>query len=279
MAADPAPGNRVRSPARDDARRGLPLTGERTLPGIPDERYWFIRHVIAYRAAQSWIEDLARDPATTGGPTVLDAGCGEGYGLALLRTLGATRVVGVDLDEATVAHAEATYATRDPGIEVAQAELRDIPLPDGAADLAVSFQVIEHLHDIPGFLVELQRVTRAGGSVAISTPNRLTFSPGRDRPTNPFHTVEFTADELTGLLTRAGLEVTARLGAHHAGRIREVEAARSVSIPGLLTALDPSRWPDWLRELVHGVEEADFVLASDDLERCLDLLLLCRIRP
>ncbi len=255
----------------------LPLTGERTLPGIPDERYWFVRHVIAYRAAGAWLTSLARDPATTGGPTVLDAGCGEGYGLALLRASGAARVVGVDLDEATAAHARSTYAGEDPGIEVARAELRDVPLEDVEVDLTVSFQVIEHLHDIPGYLDELQRVTRAGGLIAISTPNRLTFSPGRDRPINPFHTVEFTADELTRLLTRAGFEVTERLGTRHAGRLAEVEAARGVSIPGLLAGREPSRWPEWLRELVHGVEEADFVLTSDHLDGSLDLLFLCRV--
>ncbi len=268
MAIHPAPGD-----------PHLPLTGERTLPGIPDERYWFVRHVIAYRAAEVWLTGLARDPVTTGGPTVLDAGCGEGYGLALLRASGAARVAGVDLDEATVAHARSTYARDDPDVEVTRAELRDIPLPDRAVDLTVSFQVIEHLHDIPGYLDELQRVTRPGGLVAISTPNRLTFSPGRDRPTNPFHTVEFTADELTGLLARAGFEVTERLGVHHAGRLAEVEAARAESIPGLLADQEPSRWPEWLRELVHGVEEDDFVLSSDHLDRSLDLLLVCRVRP
>ncbi|MEX2549280.1 MAG: class I SAM-dependent methyltransferase [Nitriliruptoraceae bacterium] len=279
MVADPVPDDPVRSAARGDTRQGLPLTGERTLPGIPDERYWFVRHVVAYRAARAWLDEVADDAATTGGPTVLDAGCGEGYGLAILRALGAARVVGIDLDGATIAHAEATYAAPDPGIEVAQAELRAIPLPDAAVDLTLSLQVIEHLHDIPGYLRELQRVTRAGGLVAISTPNRLTFSPGRRHPTNPFHTVEFTATELNGLLTRAGLEVFARLGSHHAGRIAEVEAARGTSIPDLLTELDPSRWPDWLRTLVHSTEETDFVLTSDHLDTSLDLLLACRVRP
>ena len=52
----------------------LVLTGERTLPGIPDENYWFQRHVVAYRLAA----------AAAGGRVVLDAGCGEGYGLAML---------------------------------------------------------------------------------------------------------------------------------------------------------------------------------------------------
>ncbi len=37
----------------------------------------------------------------------------------------------------------------------------------------------------------------------VSTPNRITFSPGRDTPINPFHTRELNADELTQLLVDA----------------------------------------------------------------------------
>ena len=38
------------SPETACAAGGLVLTGERTLPGIPDENYWFRRHEAAYRA-------------------------------------------------------------------------------------------------------------------------------------------------------------------------------------------------------------------------------------
>ena len=57
----------------------LVLTGERTLPGIPEENYWFCRHLFAYELA-----------AGLGAGRILDAGCGEGYGTALLaRAAGA----------------------------------------------------------------------------------------------------------------------------------------------------------------------------------------------
>ena len=37
--------------SREDADTGatLPLTGERTVPGIPEENYWFRRHEVVYR--------------------------------------------------------------------------------------------------------------------------------------------------------------------------------------------------------------------------------------
>ena len=262
----PDPGDPL---ASDAGAHPLPLTGERTLPGVADERYWFLRHVIAYRAAARVVAELTA-------PVVLDAGCGEGYGLELLVAAGAGAVTGVDLDEPTVAHARRRYAERDARIEVVAAELREVPLPDDHVDVVVSFQVIEHLHDIPGFLAELRRVTRPGGQVLIATPNRLTFTPDQDTPVNPFHTVEFTAAELTTLLERAGFTVERVLGVHHAGRLREVELERDTSIPALLGATPADRWPDWLRAVVHTTEEEDFRLGTDHLDASLDLLAMCR---
>jgi SAM-dependent methyltransferase len=293
------------TPLPDEAPADLVLTGERTLPGIPDERYWYLRHVVAYRVAQARVRaavaGLVADDgaevdadrsveagATTTAPAsghdttevlALDAGCGEGYGLALLREAGADRVLGVDLDAPTVHHARKRYGGPGTGIEVAVAELREIPLPDGAAHVTVSFQVIEHLHDIPGYLVELQRVTAPGGEVLLATPNRLTFTPGSDTPVNPFHTVEFTAAELTRLLTRAGLEVIEVLGLHHAGALAAAERAHDVVLPRLLGAGPPEAWPIWARTLVHRTEEADFRWRSDHLDASLDLLVRSRVRP
>ncbi|MFP4149232.1 MAG: class I SAM-dependent methyltransferase [Nitriliruptoraceae bacterium] len=273
------------TPRPDRPPDGLVLTGERTLPGIADERYWYLRHVVAYRVAQERLRTACAGASGASGGlagracTVVDAGCGEGYGLRLLRDAGAAHVLGVDLDERTVAHARRRYAGPGTGIEVALAELREIPLPDDAAALTVSFQVIEHLHDIPGFLTELQRVTAPAGEVLLATPNRLTFTPGSDTPVNPFHTVEFTASELTRLLTRSGFEVVEVLGLQHAGAIEEAERAHGVLLPRLLGAGPPEAWPAWARTLVHRTEETDFRWQADDLDTSLDLLVRCRVGP
>ena len=52
----------------------LQLTGERTLPDVPEENYWFRRHLVVYR----WIA------SRVGGRRVVDLACGEGYGSAEL---------------------------------------------------------------------------------------------------------------------------------------------------------------------------------------------------
>ncbi|MGV0803483.1 class I SAM-dependent methyltransferase, partial [Mycolicibacterium elephantis] len=79
--------------------------------------------------------------------------------------------------------------------------LAELPLADDEVDVVVNFQVIEHLWDQGQFVSECLRVLRPGGTLLISTPNRITFSPGLDTPVNPFHTRELNAAELTELLT------------------------------------------------------------------------------
>jgi SAM-dependent methyltransferase len=248
----------------------LELTGERTLPGVPDETYWFERHVVAYELAGELVR--AERPQV-----VLDAGCGEGYGLRMLAEAGAPRVVGVDLEAPVVEHVRATYAAADPRIEAHVAELMSLPLSDDEVDLTVSFQVIEHLHDIPGYLRSLRRVTRPGGTVLIATPNRLTFTPDSDVPLNPFHTREFAAEELHDELVAAGFAVTELLGVHHGEELRRVEAEAGRPFTDLLIEHPPAAWPAWLRELVHRVESSWFRTTPDELDVSLDLVAVCRV--
>ena len=64
-----------------DQPQGVPplsLTGERTLPDVPEENYWFRRHLAVYE----WIAARAH------GRRVVDLACGEGYGSAVLGAHG-----------------------------------------------------------------------------------------------------------------------------------------------------------------------------------------------
>ncbi len=250
-----------------DDQRALVLTGERTLPGIWHENYWFQRHVVAY----DLVAPLVR------GRVVLDAGCGEGYGLRLLERAGAVRVIGVDLDEAAVAHAIRTYGGEDSRVDVQRAELMALPLDDDAVGMTISFQVIEHLHDIPGYLASLRRVTGPGGRIVIATPNRLTFTPDSDTPTNPFHTIEFTAEELHTELQQAGLEVEGIVGVHHGRILRTAERRGGGTMTDLQMASPPDEWPRWLQLLVRTVRPSFFDLSRDErLDESLDLIAFCR---
>ncbi|HEV7207260.1 MAG TPA: class I SAM-dependent methyltransferase [Mycobacteriales bacterium] len=245
----------------------LVLTGERTLPGIADENYWFRRHEAAYRALTAWVA----------GAQVLEAGCGEGYGADLLARSGAGVVTGLDYDPATVAHAAATY----PNVAFLRGDLQRMPFAAGSFEVVVHLQTIEHLHDQPGFLAGCAHILRPAGTLAISTPNRLTFSPGRSSPLNPFHTRELSAAELTELLL-PGFEPTRLLGVHHGPRLNRLQRRVGPLIAGQQQG-PPESWPEALRSAVYRVRANDFVIREDcarwPLAASLDLLAIGYRRP
>ena len=238
----------------------LALTGERTLPAIWHENYWFRRHLVAYE----WV----RAAAPRG--IVLEAGCGEGYGAALLAP-GRAGVLALDYDRSTVRHVRRAH----PKIPVLQGNLVSLPLMDGCLEAVVSLQTLEHLWDQHAFLAECARVLRPGGLLAVSTPNRLTFSPGMQpgqRPRNPFHTRELAPDELVDLLRAHGTVVTL-LGIGHGAAIQEWEATHGSLVEAQLARPFPE-WDQTLARVVSSVTVEDFTLAADELDSCLDLLAL-----
>ena len=246
----------------------LTLTGERTIPGLDVENYWFRRHEVVY-------QQLAPRCA---GLEVLEAGCGEGYGADLISRV-ARRVIALDYDETTVLHVRARY----PRVEVMHGNLAELPLADASVDVVVNFQVIEHLWDQTQFVRECARVLRPSGLLMVSTPNRITFSPGRDTPINPFHTRELNADELTRLLVDAGFTSVSMSGVFHGPRLADMDARHGGSIidAQIARAVADAPWPAELLADVAAVTSADFdVVDADDrdIDDSLDLVAIA-VRP
>jgi SAM-dependent methyltransferase len=255
------------------------LVGERTVPQLWPENYWFRRHEAAYLSLVPRVL-AATQAADAGGGLLIEAGCGEGYGVRLLTRAGIARVAALDYDAATLAHARGTY----PEISgrAARANLVRLPLASGSAAAITSFQVIEHLWTPGEFLDECARVLRPGGLLVLATPNRLTFSPGLGRgqkPPNPFHAREFDAAELRELVA-GQLEVIDLLGVSHGPRLRTWAEQHGDLIAAQLAG-PPEGWPVEVSELVRSVTADDFVLTSmaDDPvieDGVLDLVLLAR---
>lgn len=262
----------------------LPLTGERTVPGLPEEAYWFARHEVVYRwiaaeladttaqepesgskaGAGSGAEDMtgssgrtdARRGGRHGGPFVVDAGCGEGYGADLLAATGA-RVLALEYDDMVCRHAASAYDT----FAVVRANLVGLPLRTACADVVVSLQVIEHLWDLRGFLAECRRVLRPSGRIVVSTPNRPVFSPGLARgarPVNPFHVEEFDARQVQALLVEAGFDEVRVHGLEHGARLRAWEAEHGSLVAAQVAAALAGRVDAALAAFVSGVTDADF---------------------
>ncbi|WP_016934986.1 SAM-dependent methyltransferase, partial [Rhodococcus sp. R1101] len=230
-------------------------------PGIAQENYWFRRHEVVY---QHFLPRCANR-------TVLEAGAGEGYGAAMIADV-ATRVIGLDYDESAVAHIRARY----PRVDMRHGNLAELPLEDESVDTVVNFQVIEHLWDQTQFLRECHRILTPGGELLISTPNRITFSPGRDTPLNPFHTRELNAAELTQLLEDAGFRVELMTGVHHGPALRALDAKHGGSFidAQIERALAGEPWPDDLTADVAMISVDDFAIVPENIDASLDLVAI-----
>lgn len=147
---------------------------------------------------------------------VLDVGCGCGFhDVVMADRPGVEEVVGIDYSEKSVELAEREYS--HPRVARRVADI--FAMPPGRFDLAVSFQVIEHLTDPAGFLRACARQVRPGGWVAVATPNRrrvvnrLVPLLGRaPLLEDPQHFQEFTQAELQAIGESVGLRHHAAFG-------------------------------------------------------------------
>src|SRR3954469_23166197 len=236
----------------------LHLTGERTLPDVPEENYWFRRHLAVYE----WIA------ARTRGRRVVDLACGEGYGTAVLAR-AAERVVGVDANPEAFAHAQAKYTSERVSFERNMVELWR-----GDVDCVVFLQTIEHIPDPAGMLDHIREVIGPGGVAYVSTPNVLTLAPkGAERSGNPWHVREYKPDEYRALCERHFSRVDL-LGLFHARKLRAHELALRAGWDQVHAALHLTR--PFYERFNPAISARDFTLRRGALERSLDLLAVLR---
>ncbi len=238
----------------------LELTGERTLPDVPEENYWYRRHLVVYR----WIAERCR------GARAIDMACGEGYGTAVLAER-ASQVTGVDANPEAHEHARLRY-TR-PGLRFERALVEQF---DGGApyDAIVFLQTIEHIRQPGELLARLASLLAPGGAAYVSTPNVRTLAPeGAQRSNNPWHVHEYTASEYAELLAPHFGSVEL-LGLFHARKLRMHELALKLGWDRVHPALRATR--RIYDRFTPSINERDFVLRSGSLDGALDFLAICR---
>jgi len=236
----------------------LELTGERTLPDVPAENYWFRRHLAVY----DWISRRCA------GLDVVDMACGEGYGTDVLARR-ATRVTGVDANPEAHEHARLKY-TR-PGVSFVRDLVETFSEP---CDAVVFLQTIEHVQDPKAVLDHFKRILRPGGTAYVSTPNLLTLAPpGAEKSGNPWHLKEYRAGEFRELCEQS-FERVELLGVFHARKLRVHELAIRAGWDDLHKKLGiTERFYDWF---VPAISAGDFALRAGDLDKALDFVAVCR---
>lgn len=236
----------------------LQLTGERTLPDVPEENYWYRRHLAVYE----WIAERVR------GLRVADLASGEGYGAAVLARTAAD-VIGVDANPDAYEHARLRYRLSNLRFERALVEEFREPRD------AISFlQTIEHIPEPQRLLTT---IAEAAPLAYISTPNRLTLAPaGAKKSDNPWHLREYTAAEYRALLEPHFSEVRL-LGLFHARKLRVHELALRAGWDRVHKALRLTK--PFYDRFTPAIAASDFALRDEaecDLDRALDFLAVCR---
>ena len=238
----------------------LELTGERTLPDVPAENYWYRRHLAVYE----WIG------ARVIGKRVLDMACGEGYGSAVLAR-GAESVLGVDANPEAFEHARLRYARQNLRFERGMVENHGEP---GAYDAVVLLQTIEHVQDPLAGLRHFRSLLAPGGAVYVSTPNVLTLAPpGADKSSNPWHIKEYRAHEFDALC-RTVFGHVELLGLFHARKLRIHELALAGGWDAVHTRLGLTK--PFYDRFTPAISARDFTLRPSGLDGALDFLAVCR---
>jgi SAM-dependent methyltransferase len=240
----------------------LALTGERTLPDVPEENYWFRRHLVVYE----WIA------ARVAGLRVIDMACGEGYGADVLARSAAS-AIGVDANPEAHEHARLRYRRDNLRFERALIEQFGSP-----CDAVVFLQTIEHLEDPGRALEHFRSLVEPRGAAYVSTPNVLTLAPpGAARSGNPWHVREYRAQEFRELC-EASFDHVEMYGVFHARALRAHELALRLGWDRVHRALGFTE--RFYGRFVPAISQRDFAIRADgeaDLDRALDFLAVCRV--
>jgi SAM-dependent methyltransferase len=159
----------------------------------------------------------------TPGMRVLDLGCGEGRHVHGLHLLEGVAVVGLDADAPSLAKAAQGLGTLGAGgaAGLVRGDAYRLPFADGAFDVVICCEVLEHLNDLDGAVGEIVRVLAPGGRLALSVPRAwpericwaLASGPGgyADQPGG--HVRIFEGRALRRMIGERGFALA---GAHHA---------------------------------------------------------------
>jgi 2-polyprenyl-3-methyl-5-hydroxy-6-metoxy-1,4-benzoquinol methylase len=236
------------------------LTGERTLPDVPEENYWYQRHLVVYR----WIAERVA------GRHVVDVASGEGYGADVLASRAGS-VLGIEPNPDAYEHARLKYPRVAFRRDIAETFIEP-------CDAVVFLQTIEHVPDPGAVLDHFSSQLNSGGVAYVSTPNVLTLAPeGAEKSGNPWHVKEYRPEEFRALC-EAHFGTVELLGLFHARKLRAHELAiRHAGWDTVHAKLGITK--RFYDRFTPAISERDFALrAGGDrvLARALDLLAICR---
>lgn len=263
--------------------------GLKRVYNTPEELVQWLKHLYAYRYAKRFAE----------GKSVLDIGCGTGYGIHEL-SAEASDAIGIDIWKEGIYYCHQEYGKKSSFLIASGLNL---PFRDNTFDLAVSFQVMEHIDPdiVINYLEEMKRSLKNNGRFIVSTPNRRLRLLPFQKPWNPDHKKEYDGQELQNILKRVFEKVDvsglfARKDAYLVENNR-VKQSPFLVYPFLIVKhILPSYFIGTLKRFVtkrreikqktkrfknmtHNLSLKDFQTSRQNLEVCIDLYGVCIKKP
>ncbi len=161
----------------------MKFTGERMVPAENAGDYIYLDHLCRYHFAARFCKDKY----------VVDAACGAGFCTHLLALNHAKFVLGMDISREAVQYSIENFKHENNRFIVG--DILSQPIQTGLADLAVAFEILEHIELHDKFIRELKRIMKPGGMLLISTPDIDHY-----KIDNAFHVRELTYSQFTALL-------------------------------------------------------------------------------
>jgi 2-polyprenyl-3-methyl-5-hydroxy-6-metoxy-1,4-benzoquinol methylase len=151
---------------------GVTVSEDGIVTGNTYDKYGSTNPVVR-RLMAGFERDLDELFAAAAPSSLLDVGCGEGVlvhrwaqRLGEDNPAGATRVVGIDLEEESIQAGWARHQA--PNLEYRVMHAADLPFADGEFELACAIEVLEHVPDPEHTLSEMARC--AGRHLLVSVP-------------------------------------------------------------------------------------------------------------
>jgi SAM-dependent methyltransferase len=196
--------------------------------------------------------------------TVLDVGCGPGaLTEELVARIGASAVTAVDPSEPFVT----ALAERQPGVRVRQAPAEELPFEDASFDAALAQLVVHFMSDPVGGLMEMRRVTRAGGVVVASVWDH----GGRRGPLSLYWDAVRELDP-----SSAGESDLAGASFGDLARLFEAAGMSEIEEEELTVEVEHATFDDWWEPYTLGVGPAGAYVAGLDPDMQAELRERCR---
>ncbi|MFY8021139.1 MAG: methyltransferase domain-containing protein [Bacteroidia bacterium] len=251
---------------------------DRERPSFEDSNNVTVKRCFfAYEIASEYVKDKV----------TADIGCADGYGTQFLADYS-KETTGVDYSIETVKIANEKHKEKK-NLRFISSSVPPLPFEDNSLDVVTAFQFIEHIENRSGFIKEVYRVLKPGGTFLCSTPN-IKMSIAR----NPFHVHEYTFNEMRDeagsvfknfeLMGVQGNELVNKYYEDNARWAKKILRLDPLGIHKIL----PASWLvvpyNWLTSMMRKdlkeqnnqtlqINTSDFYLSTENLDQTWDIFL------